>query len=110
VVLPVALVFSTFLIVRGSIGEAGAVPPVPQHRVTAPQKSPDATPSEDRTGNDAGDAQEDRGKRSPGSDDDEGESRDDGSPNSGPGNGEDSGDDSGHSGRDGGGFDDHGDD
>jgi hypothetical protein len=116
IVLPVALVFSAYLIARGSIGPAGTVPPVPQTRVSeTPSHSATATPSqspkEDRTGG----APDDHGGRcsepehvndpscssgSSGSDSSgsgSGSSGGDDSPNSGSGS---SGSGSGHSGDD----------
>jgi hypothetical protein len=53
VVLPVALVFSAYMVARGSIGEAGAVPPVPQnHVVDESSHSPGST--EDNSGSGSG--------------------------------------------------------
>ena len=63
VVLPVALVFSAYLIASGSIGVAGTVPPVPQHRVTDDSSpSPESTKA-NRPGRGDGDAPDDRGGR-----------------------------------------------
>jgi hypothetical protein len=66
IVVPVVLVFSAFLIARGSIGAAGTVPPVPQTRVSegAPSASPSPSESatqENRSG--TGGAADDQGGR-----------------------------------------------
>jgi hypothetical protein len=81
VVLPVALVFSAYMVARGAIGEAGAVPPVPQNRVVD-ESSPSPRPTEDNSGRSGSDDRRD-------GDDDESESEDSESDNSGPGGGSD---------------------
>jgi hypothetical protein len=83
VVLPVALVFSAYMIAQGSIGAAGTVPPVPQNRVVD-QSGPSTEPTDDGRG--SGTEREDSEDRR-GSDSDESEVEDSDSDNSGPGGG-----------------------
>jgi hypothetical protein len=103
VILPVALVFSAYLIASGSIGVAGTVPPVPHHRVTD-QSAPSPSPSEDspRSGRSSG--SEDRSGSGRSEDAEDPDNSGSGSDNSGTG----SGDDSSNSGPGGGGSDNSG--